>query len=100
MLCLYLGSALCVPISSSSAQERKTDRCAEYFQEILEIHKFQEMLRIGAEEITERYNRGELTKEELDTTLTIWHNTESKLQQRVSKIYEVARSEKCFEEKK
>ena len=98
MLFLVLGS--CAPISFGQAQERETNRCAEYFEEIWEIHRFQEMLRIGADEIIERYNRGELTKEELDTTLTIWHNTESELQQRVSKIYEVARSEKCFEEKK
>lgn len=91
---------LCAYTSFGQTQERETNRCAEYFQEILENHRFQEMLRIGAEEIIERYNRGKLTKEELDSTLAVWHNTESELQQRVNKIYEVARSEKCFEEKK
>ena len=63
----------------------------------MEVQKFREMLRIGAEIIIERYQRGELEKKELDSTLAVWHTTESELRQKVTKIYDTAYAEKCFE---
>ena len=68
-----------------------------YFTEIIEIQKFREMLTIGAEELIERYERGLLEKKELDMTLAVWHTTESELRQKVTKIYDTAYAEKCFE---
>ena len=73
-------------------------RCLEYFTEIIDIQKFREMLRIGADIMIERYQRGELEKKELDSTLAVWHTTESELRQKVTKIYDTAYAEKCFED--
>ena len=88
-------------ISSLQAQEDALNaweqQCLEYFTEITEIQKFREMLRIGAEIMIQKYQRGELEKKELDSTLAVWHNTESELRQKVTKIYDVAYAEKCFE---
>ena len=94
-LCLLL--LLCVRISSLKAQHAEIDRCIEYFTEIIEIQKFREMLTIGAEELIERYERGLLEKKELDATLAVWYITESELRQKVTKIYDIAYAEKCFE---
>jgi hypothetical protein len=69
----------------------------EYFTEIIEIQKFREMLRIGAEELIWRHEHGLLEKKQLDTTLSVWHNTESELRQKVTKLYDTAYAEKCFE---
>jgi hypothetical protein len=63
----------------------------------MEVQKFREMLRIGAEIMIERYRRGDLEKKELDSTLAVWHTTESELREKVTKIYDVAYAEKCFE---
>ena len=52
---------------------------------------------IGAEVLIERYERGNLTKKELDNTLAVWHNTESRLREKVTTIYDVAYTEKCFD---
>ena len=99
MLCL--ASVLCVRMSSLQAEEdllrAHDEKCMEYFTEIVEIQKFREMLTIGAELLIKRYERGNLTKKELDSTLAVWHNAESRLRQKVTKIYDVAYSEKCFE---
>ena len=95
LLCLV--SFLCAHISSAPAQEKNAEQCFEYFEEIMEIQKFREILKIGASEMIERYERGELDKKELDSTLAVWHNAESRLRQKVTKIYDVAYSEKCFE---
>ena len=99
MLCL--ASVLCVRMSSSQAEEdphrAHDEKCMEYFTEIIEIQKFREMLTTGAEFLIKRYERGNLTKKELDSTLVVWHNAESRLRQKVTKIYDVAYSEKCFE---
>ena len=89
--------ALCVYISSPQAQESPQHKCLEYFVEIMEIQKFREMLRIGADVLIERYERGELDKQELDTTLAVWYITESELRQKVTKLYDTAYAEKCFE---
>ena len=101
MLCL--ASVLCVRMSSLQAEEdllRAHDaKCMEYFTEIIEIQKFREMLTIGAEILIKRYERGNLTKKELDMTLAVWHNTESRLREKVTKIYDAAYAEKCFESK-
>ena len=64
----------------------------------MEIQKFREILRIGAEILIEKYERGNLTKKDLDTTLAVWHTTESELRQKVTKIYDTAYAEKCFED--
>jgi len=55
------------------------------------------MLQVGAELLIKRYERGNLTKKELDNTLAVWHNTESRLREKVTKIYDVAYAEKCFD---
>ena len=56
-----------------------------------------EMLRIGAEILIERYERGELDIKSLVSTLHVWHTTESELRQKVSRIYDTAYAEKCFD---
>ncbi len=99
LLCLL--SVLCVRTSTLKAQEKNLEaweaQCLEYFTEIMEIQKFREMLSHGAEEMIKRYERGNLTKKELDSTLAVWHTTESELRQKVTKIYDTAYAEKCFE---
>ena len=99
MLCLL--SVLCVRTSTLKAQEKDLEaweaQCLEYFTEITEIQKFREMLSHGAEEMIKRYERGNLTKKELDSTLAVWHTTESELRQKVTNIYDTAYAEKCFE---
>ena len=95
MLCL--GSVLCAPMSSLQAQEGHEAKCLEYFTEIFEVQKFREMLMIGAAILTERYERGELGKKELDMTLAVWYITESRLREKVTKIYDVASAAKCFD---
>jgi len=97
LLCLL--SVLCVRTSSLKAQEIDAEKCLEYFTEIVEVQKFRQMLQHGAEEMIKRYERGHLTKKQLDTTLSVWHNTESELRQKVTKIYDTAYAEKCFESK-
>ena len=95
LLCLL--SVLCVRTSSLKAQEINAEKCLEYFTEIMEVQKFRQMLQHGAEEMIKRYERGYLTKKQLDTTLSVWHNTESELRQKVTKLYDTAYAEKCFE---
>ena len=99
LLCLL--SVLCVRISTLKAQEENLKaweaQCTEYFTEIMEIQKFRQMLQHGADEMMRRYERGNLTKKELDSTLAVWHTTESELRQKVTKIYDTAYAEKCFE---
>ena len=99
LLCLL--SILCVRISTLQAQEKNLEaweaQCLEYFTEIMEIQKFRQMLRHGADEMMRRYERGNLTKKELDSTLAVWHTTESELRQKVTKIYDTAYAAKCFE---
>ena len=99
LLCLL--SVLCVRISTLKAQEKDLEawesQCLEYFTEIMEIQKFRQMLQHGADEMMRRYERGNLTKKELDSTLAVWHNTESSLREKVTKIYDTAYAEQCFE---
>ena len=101
LLCLV--SILCVRISTLQAQEENLraweQQCSEYFTEIMEVQKFREMLQYGAEEMIKRYERGNLTKKELDSTLLVWHNTESRLREEVTKIYDIAYSKKCFKDR-
>jgi hypothetical protein len=56
------------------------------------------MLQVGAELMIKRYEEGNLTKKQLDSTLAVWHTTESELRQQVTKIYDIAYAEKCFED--
>ena len=88
-------------ISTLQAQEENLraweQQCSEYFTEIMEVQKFREMLQYGAEEMIKRYERGNLTKKELDNTLAVWHTTESRLREKVTKIYDIAYAEKCFD---
>ena len=95
---LCLSSILCVRISSLKAQENDIEKCVEYFTQILETQKMRQMLQHGADAMIKRYERGNLTKKELDSTLTVWHNTESRLREKVTEIYDIAYSEKCFED--
>ena len=96
LVCL-LG-VLCAFISKAPAQEKNKEKCLEYFTEIMEIQKFREMLSHGAEAMIERHARGELDKKSLDSTLAVWHTTESELRQKVTKIYDTAYAEKCFDD--
>ncbi len=102
LLLLCLLSILCVRISTLQAQEKNLKaweaQCLEYFTEIMEVQKFRQMLQHGADEMMRRYERGNLTKKELDSTLAVWHTTESELRQKVTKIYDTAYAEKCFED--
>ncbi len=96
LLCLL--SVLCVRISSLKAEEASIEKCVEYFTEIIEVQKMREMLQYGADEMILRYERGNLTKKELDNTLHVWYITESRLREKVTKIYDTAYAEKCFDE--
>ena len=95
---LFLLLVLSVRLSSLKAQQIDLDKCMEYFTEILEVQKFRQMLQHGADEMIRRYENGHLTKKELDATLAVWHNTESELRQKVTKLYDTAYTEKCFED--
>ena len=101
MLCL--ASVLCVRISTLKAQEESLRaweaQCLEYFTEIMETQKMRQMLQYGADEMIKRYERGNLTKKELDSTLLVWHNTESRLREKVTEIYDIAYAEKCFKDR-
>jgi hypothetical protein len=70
----------------------------EYFVEILDIQKFREMIGIGIEEIILGHSLGVITDAELKASTAIWKKTEEELRQKVTKIYDVAYREKCFEE--
>lgn len=96
LLCLL--SVLCARISYLQAEEATIEKCTEYFTEILEVQKMRQMLQYGADELMRRYKNGNLTKKELDNTLHVWYITESGLREKVTKIYDVAYTEKCFDE--
>ena len=91
-------------ISTLKAQEENLRvweaQCLEYFTEIMETQKMRQMLQYGADEMIKRYERGNLTKKELDTTLSVWHTTESRLREKVTRIYDTAYTEKCFDPRK
>ena len=101
MLCLL--SILCVRTSTLQAQEKNLkvweEQCIEYFTQILETQKMRQVLQHGAAAMMKRYERGNLTKKELDSTLLVWHNTESRLREEVTKIYDIAYSKKCFKDR-
>ena len=96
LLCLVLS--LCAGTSLVSAQETTSEECISYFEEIIEIQRLREMLRIGTEILIERHERGKVSKKELDSTLAVWHTTESRLRAKVTKIYDAATGAKCFED--
>ena len=95
LLCLL--SVLCARISYLQAEEATIEKCTEYFTEILEVQKMRLMLQHGADELMRRHKNGNLTKIELDSTLHMWYITESRLREKVTKIYDVAYAEKCFD---
>ena len=95
LLCLL--SVLCVRISYLQAEEATIEKCTEYFTEILEVQKMRLMLQHGADELMRRHKNGNLTKIELDSTLHMWYITESRLREKVTKIFDVAYAEKCFD---
>jgi len=97
---LFLLSLSCVYTPTVLSQEIKDDQCIQYFTEIIEIQKMREMLRIGAEELTKRYELGEISREDLLVTLGVWQQTEEKLSQKVAKLFEITERAKCFDEKK
>ena len=101
MLCL--ASVLCVRISTLKAQEEnpraREAQCLEYFTEIIETQKMRQMLQHGADEMIKRYESGNLTKKELDSTLYVWYITESRLRGTVTEIYDIAYAKKCFKDR-
>ena len=96
LLCLL--SVLCVRISYLQAAEADIEKCIEYFTEIIEVQKMREMLQYGVDEMILRYDRGNLTIKELDNTLHVWYITESRLREKVTKIYDTAYAENCFDD--
>jgi len=80
------------------AEEKRLDSCLEIFTNMIEIGKQREMLKMGANEIYLQHKDGKVTKEQLDTTLELWYNVDIQLEQKTVKLYEVAQSQKCFEE--
>ena len=90
-------------ISSLQAQEENLNAweatCLVYFTEIMEVQKLRQALQSGAEEMMKRYDSGNLTKKELDSTLHVWYITESRLREKVTTIYDIAYAEKCFKER-
>jgi len=87
-----------VRISYLQAAEADIEKCIEYFTEIIEVQKMREMLQYGADEMILRYGRGNLTIKELDNTLHVWYITENRLREKVTKIYDTAYAENCFDD--
>lgn len=98
LVCLCLLSVLCARISFLQAEEATIEKCTEYFTEILEIQKTRQLFQRGVDEMIRRYEKGNLTKKQLDSTLAVWHTTESRLREQVTKTYDVAHKQKCFDE--
>lgn len=99
---LFLLCCLCllsVRISDLKAEEATVEKCEEYFDEILETQKTRQMLQHGANELMRRYDRGNITKIELDNTLHVWYIVENELKEKVTALYDTAYEKKCFEEK-
>jgi len=88
----------CAHVSQASAQNKHEKKCMEYFVQILDIQKFREMIGIGIEEIIIGHSIGVITDAELKASTAIWKKTEEELRQKVTKLYDVAYREKCFEE--
>lgn len=101
LLCLCVLSVLCVRISSLKAQEESLKaweaQCHDYFEEIIKIQDLRQRLQRGLNTIIENHERGYLTKEKLDITVQMWHNTESGLRTKVTRVYDNAYAEGCFE---
>ena len=89
----------CAHVSQARAQNKHEKKCMEYFVQILDIQKFREMIGIGIEEIILGHSLGVITDAELEASTAIWKKTEEKLRQKVTNLYDVAYSKKCFEEK-
>tara|TARA_R110000744_G_scaffold122580_2_gene227533 strand:- start:249 stop:503 length:255 start_codon:yes stop_codon:yes gene_type:complete len=81
------------------AEEATIERCTEYFTQILETQHMRQILQHGADEMMKRYDNGNLTKKELDSTLHVWYITESRLREKVTEIYDIAYAEKCFKDR-
>ena len=88
----------CVHVSQARAQNKHEEKCMEYFVQILDIQKFREMIGIGIEEIIAGHKAGEITESQLKGSIIIWKRTAEDLRQKVTKLYDVAYREKCFEE--
>jgi hypothetical protein len=88
-----------VRTSALKAEEAAVEKCVEYFDEILETQQMRQILQHGANELMARFDRGELTKIELDNTLRVWHTVESELKEKVTALYDIAYKKKCFDEK-
>ena len=88
----------CAHVSQARAQNKHEEKCMEYFVQILDIQKFREMIGIGIEEIIAGHKTGEITEAQLKGSIAIWKKTEEQLRQKVTKIYDVAYREKCFED--
>jgi len=93
-----LVGLLCARISFVLAQEEQAETCLEIFIDMIEVAKFREMLKIGAQQLQEKFRRGELSKESLDTTLEVWHYTDNKLENQLRQLTKLAQTQKCFEE--
>ena len=94
--CLCL---LCVRTSVLKAEEATLEKCVEYFEEILETQKMRQIFQRGANELMARFERGEITKIEVDNTLRVWHTVENELKDKVTALYDLTYEKKCFDEK-
>ena len=95
LLCLF--SVSCASISQPQADETTAEKCIERFTEIMEIQKLRQMLQYGADEMILRHDLGKISKAELSSTLIVWSATEKKLKKYVTKIYDKAYAENCFD---
>ena len=99
MVLFCLVGLLSARISFVQAQEDQTETCLEIFIDMIEVAKFREMLKIGSEQLHEKYRRGELTKEALDSTLKVWQHTDTRLHNQLLQLTKLAQTHKCFDEK-
>ena len=87
---------LCARISYLQAQETQLDKCIAYFDEIILIQNQRAILELAFGEVALQYEAGELTEKELYNLKHAWHTLDKDLDQKASKIYEVAYTEKCI----
>jgi len=87
-----------VRISSLQAQDAHASKCFEYFEKILDIQDQRRQFQLGLGQLMQMYENKFVTKKTLDNTIPVWHTIESRLKKEVTALYDVAYSEKCFEE--
>ena len=94
LLCL-----LCVRTSSLRAEEALVTECGELLTQIVDIQTRRAKFQDGANALMTLYERGTVSKKELDNSLRVWYIVENELKEEVTGLYDIAHKKKCFDEK-